>query len=217
MDNESPRHADQRRGPLHGLDDWYDGSLDDTCRTIVRTDGNTLSDLGLEEMHTRLGLERLKVGDVRAEIAEREREWRATRRPWFQEGLADIDAERKALNAFDRAMAQAESVITKRQKARKREEAELEIIRQREARLAERAEVARQRALAKDAFIGDPEFVRLRRDIIAIAHLLALAPAEEWGPETPLGLRMRGAIGLYDQRREQLREEHGQLPQEPPV
>ncbi len=67
-------------------------------------------------------------------------------------------------------------------------------------------------AAAKEAFNGDPDLVRYRKDILAAVHALVEAPADQWGPELPLGLRLRGALATYTSRKNALRAEHGQEP-----
>lgn len=207
---------DRPPSPVAELDDWLDPVLETRAAQVhARSEVMGLDQLEAERADIESGL--IALTATVAQLADIEAGWSAESRDWYHWGLREIKAERAAIGSY-RARLQQAMTILKRQIKALRHAANQQAVEAAQASREQRRLDARQRhadrladqARVRDAFEGDTDFRRRRADLMRVVHELVDAPAAEWGPDRPLGLRLRGCLAAYEERRDQLRNEHGQ-------
>lgn len=192
--------------PVAALEPWRDEHIEAFCKRGLR-DG--FAEVPPEDYDTRaasLGVAVAAVSDSYAALADIEAEWRSeTRRGWFRWGLAEIDAERQALKAYRSLLEQGRARLNRLVRERnKRRQDELRA----EAERKKDAHRARMGTGTRSVVEADVVVRRLRNEVLAAAHELAAAPAEAWGPDEPMGLRLRSAVTQYEKQVRGVRDEH---------
>lgn len=207
---EMTKPPERPESPVTGMPAWADEDLEQWCRAELPRWFRDVPEDDLEDAVGRIEVALAGVVDALAALADIDADWRSGNRPWFRWGLAEIDAERAAVKAYRQLLEQSKGRLNRKIRDRNRRRNESDRAAAIDARRSEKTErQARPRKGSGTAAAveADDVLVQLRKDALGAAHELAGAPAEEWGPDTPLGLRLRAALAAYEARLRAVRAE----------
>ncbi len=186
--------------PVDRLGAWRNDSIETLALALNKRKVPLPADTAeLVETGARLEDALLALQEAVAELSDINAEWvGAERGRWYRWGLAEVDAERRAMGVYRTLLQTAKSRIRDELVNRNRAADEVAAHKAEQARAAARAQPAPE----------DVELNRSRRALLATVFELVDAPAEEWGPETRLGLQLRAATKAYEERKNALRSQH---------